>query len=302
MYLLKCAEIELDKWLDNLKNDSHDVGPRKELIDVDDLSPKILGISWSPQGDYFFISPRIEKIDVLSKHHILSVVAKIFDSMGFLSPITIRLKQFLQSFWRLKLDWDQLIPSDLIAEWISIYSPFVDLHSLKIPRWYGVTDQSQTFQLIGFGDGSELSYGAAVYLRTFQDSSDMSDSLLYAKTRVAPLKTISIPSLELCAANLLVTALIHDKNSLKIPISEVFCFSDSKVVLAWLSKHPTTWQTYVANRVSHIQTSLLETHWAHIESKKNFADLNSRGISVAEYLQSNLQSDAGHNFCVTSRF
>lgn len=109
------------------------------------------------------------------------------------------------------------------------------MKGLKIPRWYGNDHCTEECQLLG--DASELSYGVAVYLRVIQKSGQMIVTLIYAKTRVAPLKTISIPRLELCAANLLVNAIIHVKSSLKIPIAKIWCFSDSKVVLAWLSKH-----------------------------------------------------------------
>ena len=108
--LLKCAEISLDKWLDNLKYTQSDAGFWKELSEDFDAPPKILGISWSAMADYFFIVQRIEKIDVLSKRHILSVVAEIFDPMGFLSPLIIRFKQFMQALWHLKLEWDESIP------------------------------------------------------------------------------------------------------------------------------------------------------------------------------------------------
>ncbi|GFU35048.1 DUF1758 domain-containing protein [Trichonephila clavipes] len=61
-------------------------------------------------------------------------------------------------------------------------------------------------------------------------------------------------------------------------IFDVFAWTDSKIVLSWLSGHPRQWKTFVANRTSEIIEVLPTKHWRHVPSKENPADIASRGI------------------------
>ncbi|XP_066581638.1 uncharacterized protein [Prorops nasuta] len=103
-----------------------------------------------------------------------------------------------------------------------------------------------------------------------------------SKTKVASIKTTSIPRLELVAAALLVKLLVHVEGSLVGNCDAIRCYSDSQVALAWIAKQPVHWKTFVANRVSYIQTHLPEASWHHVPTKLNPADLCSRGTSAQQ--------------------
>ena len=139
-----------------------------------------------------------------------------------------------------------------------------------------------------FSDASEKAYAGAVYIRIQCPSGEIHTHLLTGKTKVAPIKSISLPRLELCGAVLASELLKVVRKEIEIPISRVYCWTDSMIVLAWLRKTPGTWTTFVANRVCRIQENVGQHNWHHVRSEDNPADLGSRGTTPSELAQSQL--------------
>ncbi|XP_076377783.1 uncharacterized protein LOC143259436 [Megalopta genalis] len=277
--ILEQAGFQLRKWVTNspniLKNNLEPVEEKEISIDKD---PKTLGLLWSPDEDLLRFSLSFEKHRRVTKRVILSEIAQIFDPLGIIGPIITRAKIIMQELWQLKTGWDESISQELHTQWQQYRNDLQELVSLKIPRGVAMGKLEST-ELHGFSDASERAYGACVYLRSLTTSGIWEVRLLCAKSRVAPLKTISVPRLELCGALLLAQLVDKVKRALSMPINSIRYWSDSTVTLTWLKQSPSRWNTFVANRVSEIQVLSDSEHWYHVASQDNPADMISRGTA-----------------------
>ena len=147
--------------------------------------------------------------------------------------------------------------------------------------------ECRSVEVHGFADASERAYAAVLYLR-IKDKDSWQTILLTAKTKVAPIKQVTLPRLELCAAALLARLAIHVRTTLGFEKTPLHCWTDSTVALGWIRGHPTRWKTYVANRVAEIQITAPDALWHHIPGKDNPADCASRGLTPSELVNHKL--------------
>ncbi|CAL8119444.1 unnamed protein product [Orchesella dallaii] len=225
---------------------------------------------------------------------VLSQLARVFDPLGLITPVTINAKLFMQLLWKNEVHWDEKLPNALCKEWRMYIEQLNDIDKIHIPRWIQSDDESVTFtQLHAFSDASERAYGAVVYARNVNQNGKCSVFMLASKSRVAPLKQISLPRLELCGAVLATELLTSIRRAICLEC-EVFCWTDSMIVLQWLASHPRRWQTFVANRVSLIQVSYPFQNWNHVKGSENPADLISRGTTAVELCENQLWWNGPH--------
>ena len=125
-------------------------------------------------------------------------------------------------------------------------------------------------------------YGGVVYLRAVYEDASTTISLVTSKTRVAPLKTLSVPKLDLCGALLTARLLLSTSQDIDLPPTAIFAWSDSEVVLGWLAKSPSCWKTFMVNRVAKIQDLVPAPQWRHVPTDSNPADHASRGLTPKE--------------------
>lgn len=150
------------------------------------------------------------------------------------------------------------------------------LSNLEILRKI-IVDGAQVIELHGFSDASEQAYGACVCLRSLSGSSEVRVQLIASKSRVSPVKNLSIPRLELCGALLLAQLMDKLKKCLDLWIDATYYWTDSSIVIFWLRESSRSWTTFVANRIDEIQSLMVIEYWRHTLSKENPADY-SRGM------------------------
>ena len=155
------------------------------------------------------------------------------------------MKTLFQLIWKEKLDWDAELPEDLTARHKQWRDELHILKNITLQRCYFSPAAATSVQIHGFSDASEAAYAGAVYLRATYEDGTVTSRLVVAKTRVAPLHTVSMPRLELCGAELLSDLLATVKQTLSIQESEVFGWSDSTVALCWLRGCPSEYKTLI---------------------------------------------------------
>ncbi|XP_070141591.1 uncharacterized protein [Drosophila kikkawai] len=251
---LTSAGFPLRKWTSNeralLKALPKEHLLSTDFLDLEEVSTtKTLGVRWNATADEFYFVP---------------------------TEVTIQANY--------SAEWDELLPAELLHRWHDFLRSYSFLHQVRIPRW--VQFQPEV-QIHGFSDASQKAYGAAIYVRIQRDGI-ISSNLPTSKTKVAPVKTVSLPRLELCGAVLLAdlwTAILP-----QIPFGRIesFLWTDSTIVLAWLNKPPCQWTTFVASRVTKIAQNTDASQWSHVRSEHNPADLASRGVAAEELATSEL--------------
>ncbi|XP_043063103.1 uncharacterized protein LOC122319617 [Drosophila yakuba] len=289
---LESAGFPLRKWTSNERKLLQEV-PKEHLISADFLeleeasTAKTLGIRWQATSDSFFFIPMVIHLQTAyTKREVLSQIAKLFDPAGWLSPFVVRAKIFMQKIWLRELGWDQPLPRDLATQWREFLEGYPALKEIRIPRWVRFHPAAK-LQYHAFCDASQDAYGAAIFVR-IETKEGCCTHLLTSKTRVAPVRSISIPRLELCGAVLLTELAALVISEMPPHVYETFYWTESTIVLAWLSKPACTWTTFVANRVAKIEQCTDGSKWGHVRSEDNPADLASRGVSPQELKDSAL--------------
>ena len=145
----------------------------------------------------------------------------------------------MQRLWECGLSWDGPVPTEIYNSWERWHSDVLTLKTLAIPRGYfpvGVTAKS--LKLHGFSDASEVAYAVLIYLRITGCNDSVSTSLVIAKTKVAQMKCVTVPRLELCGAVLVARLLHHVAKVLKVPGKNIYAGTNGMVVLSCLHGNP----------------------------------------------------------------
>ncbi|UYV66036.1 hypothetical protein LAZ67_3006256 [Cordylochernes scorpioides] len=211
----------------------------------------VLGLQWQPRTDGFTFKGIALPLNSMTKRGILSQTG---------------------------LEWDDPIPEELRRKLTLINQDLPSLEHIQIPRCV-VPGNFMKVEFHGFFDASQKAYAASLYLKVILSNTSAKTFLLVAKTRVAPMKVVSLPKLELCSALLLARY-----ENLPLTINEIYLWSDSTIALCWINSEPCRWKTFVANRVAEIHR-LVSGVWCHVDGRQNPADCASRGIFPSDLVE-----------------
>uniref|UniRef100_A0AC34FFL8 Uncharacterized protein n=1 Tax=Panagrolaimus sp. ES5 TaxID=591445 RepID=A0AC34FFL8_9BILA len=222
-----------------------------------------------------------------TKRALLSFAASLFDLLGILGPLRVPIKLLIRRAWDHKVDWKSLMDSSLIADVKLIYDERVNF-SMKIKRHIFLNADPSQVQLHIFADASALAYGCVVYVRYLDNDNKFQTTLIFAQSRIAPIKPVmTITKLELTATALAlhVAGFLRSEIQDVILIEKVIIYTDSTTVLYWI-KNPEGKGRFVINRVNKLNAS--DAKFRHVQGPLNPADLVSRGCSPYELVNNRL--------------
>ena len=157
-----------------------------------------------------------------------------------MTPVSVRAKILLQEIWQTKFTWDEPLSKEITDAWLSILPDVMKLPQFTIPRTYLSTPVTSTCHLYAFSDSSTKAYDAVVYICQNQEV-----SLVMSKCHVAPIKTVTLPRLELMAAVMATRLMQFIKSAIHLQpddsSSHIHMWTDSQIVLHWIYKshnHP----------------------------------------------------------------
>ncbi|XP_031551909.1 uncharacterized protein LOC116289173 [Actinia tenebrosa] len=290
-----CAakNLRLQKFASNSKKvlEAIPKGDRaKDLKDLDlrhDALPfqRSLGNYWCIESD----TPgfRIELKDKpLTGRGILSTTSSVYDPLGIVSPVILAGKQLLQILCQQNVGWDDPVPDDIAQKWERWRSELPLLEKVKIdrcvkPPGFGIPVKAEVHS---FSDGSDDGLGQVSYLRLVNARGEVHVSFLMAKSRVGPLKAISIPRMELTASVISVNVADMLKSELNYKDLKCAFYTDSEIVIGYINNNARRFHVYVGNRVQYIRDRTDPVQWNHIRGKDNPADEASRSMSAKELL------------------
>lgn len=284
--------MKMQKWATNCELLRDKFQQAGETVSTETSITKVLGIFWNYNEDT--VSVKFDSVTEVinegdsTKRTVLQASSRIFYPLGWLAPFTIRVNVLFQKIWMHGLDWESVLPETLKVEWDKWIAELQDISDFRISRNQLATIGPHVPQLLIFTDASPCAYGAVTYLRVIDSSGKIVIQQLLAKVRVAPIKRLTLPCLELVGTLLGARLLKLLRDTVPHENLEYFCWTDSRICLSWLQSTPTKCKPFVCNRVIEIQGLTETSHWKHCSGKTNTADLVTRGISAQNLCTNNL--------------
>ena len=295
------AGFDLRKWCSNDSKLVQQIKEAEAARNQDDgttdvvtkLVMKTLGVTWNVKDDNYEISTKHifnEGRDIeITKRNVLKIIASVYDPVGIIALVTITFKIFFQQLTQMKISWDRVLSVDLQVEWMKILEMLEDDAIFQIPRYVFQSHKLKDMKNIvihGFCDASDVAYSAVIYA-VGEINGERISCFVASKTKVAPIKKISTPRLELCSCLLLANLMFKVIQALDgvVKVSSKVCWNDSVDALCWIKNPEKRRMVFIENRVRKIRMLMPPEGWRYIPTDVNPADVASRGIRTRRGVQ-----------------
>ena len=283
---LRGGGFELGPWASNssevLKTLPSDLRAEGDIMLEDGaLGQRALGVIWSPETDELTYKAKVAP-EATTKRTLLSHVMSVFDPVGLLCGWLLTVRLLLQRLWKENLAWDSPLPEEQQKEYRQWAEELQQLDSIRIPRHvFNHEAGIKEAEMHVFCDASQKAICAVAYFR-WKQPGKINVGFVTARSRVAPVKTLTIPRLELQAAVLGTRLAGAVQRDTRLRISSTTFWTDSKNVLAWIKANDRRYHVFVANRVAEIRESTVPDQWRYVPTDINAADGGSRGHGLLD--------------------
>ncbi|XP_044573977.1 uncharacterized protein LOC123258165 [Drosophila ananassae] len=274
--------FELCKFSSSSPTVERMLGPsdHAQSIGWGEAEQKILGMRWQPATDDFRFRVKYHKVApvmsdgkrIATKREFLSMVMSTFDPLGFLCCLMITAKLLLREVWRRKISWDEPLPAEMYNAFMDWRKEMEKVERFRSPRHYFGSGLVKTIEMHVFVDASQSAFASVVYWRITYEDGDVQVRFVCAKTKCAPMRTMTIPRLELQAAVLGTRLMDTVRQDHSVAIAETVLWTDSKTVLRWIGSTHRRYKQFVGNRVAEILESTNVAQWRWLPSADNVAD------------------------------
>jgi len=298
---LKFAGFTIKHWLFSGESE-----PRKDLeiepIKTDSsYRTQVLGISWesvadeiitdvklnfSPKKKGVYTQPNltVDQIpvsipNILTRRSVLEQTMKLYDPLGIYCAFTLKSKILLRETWNLELGWDSPLPDGLTMQWKEYFSQLFDLERFGYERTLTPNNAVGNPMLILLSDASDIAYGFVAYIRWLLSDGNYWCRFIMAKCRIKPLRKLSTPQMELCAAVLSKRGRKVIESECTFEFEKVYHLVDSETVLCSINKTSTRFKVFEGVRIAEIQAATNGNlgDWFWVKGKQNTADWLTRG-------------------------
>ena len=293
--LVQKGGFKLTKWASTdtecLKNIPLEDRSTTETLEIKD-DQTVLGLKWRIPEDELVVTRGLDSAvdtkDLITQRKVLSRVSGVFDPLGLLGPYTIKARLLLKKIWGLKgqASWDTPLPTELTEEFKDWQAGLKDLKDCRIPRYHFTKVKDVISQdLHIFADASEEAMCVVAYTTATYDDDTTGVSYVMGKTRVAPMRHVTIPRLELMGAVIAVRIAKLITEQSETQYQSTIYWTDSTTVLQWIQSEKKQ-NTFVANRVGEILECSSKDDWRHVPGTMNPADYGTRGFTPTQLKES----------------
>ena len=292
--------FRLTKWYSNNREvlSSIPEGERaKSVVDLDVEKLPIqsaLGLKWNTEDDTFVwdVTEKLRRFlstEPVTRRALISAVYSLFDPLGFIAPYVMKAKLVIQMLCRKGVGWDDALGEDENAQWKRWLDDLSNLSEIRVNRCFQPAHFGNIveIQLHLFSDASRVGYAAVTFLRLTDDNNTVHCAFVMGKARLAPIREISIPRLELTAAVISVKLSKIIRDELDWEVGRVFYWTDSTSVLKCINNESKRFHVFESNRLTIIHNGSEVSEWRYVNREENPADDGSKGLKLDSLIKNN---------------
>lgn len=249
----------------------------------------LLGLLWNYNSDYIELKKINLDVNAKSKRSVWSSVNSVWDVLGLSLPYMCCIKILRKKIDKLKLQWDDILPDNILNEWIKITKKLNSINPIKVTRYLGNYEDS--YDIVAYCDASRELIATVLYLKNNRSGKV---EFLCAKNKIVSgqMEKKSTPVLEALSLEISVELCItmyryFTDAQCSINIENIYIFSDSQITLNWLQMVAYKYDDLrkrgplLKNRINNIieLSKIKSIKVSHIRSENNLSDLITRAYS-----------------------